>query len=220
MNRLMTMGQDVRWRREVIRRTALAPNGILLDLGAGTGDLACEALRQYPACYAVAADFTLEMMRAGRNSNCSTYGGTTRFVWTAADAHKLPFPDCTFDAIVSGFLLRNLTNIKVSLGEQYRVLKPGGRIICLDTSPYSETLLAPVIGFHLHRIIPTLGRLITGQVDAYKYLPNTTTNFLKPEQLAARLQKAGFRQIGFVRLMLSTIAIHWGRKPQEQEVER
>lgn len=207
MNRLMTAGQDVRWRREVVRRAALPPTGRLLDLGAGTGDLARESLRQYPDCCPVAADFTLEMMRVGREHS---RGDCT--AWSGADALRLPFPADTFDAVVSGFLFRNVSDIRQALQEQWRVLKPGGRIVILDTTRPTRNLLSPLIDIHLHTVIPTLGRLITGEAEAYTYLPESTEGFLAAEALAARLLEAGFHRVGFQHRMFSTIAIHWGTK--------
>ena len=212
MNRLMTAGQDTGWRREVIRRAALPPRGRLLDLGAGTGDLAGEAIRQRPDCRPVAADFTLEMMRVGQ-ARWRTGGHTdAQLDWAAADALRVPFPDGAFDAVVSGFLLRNVTDIPQTLREQHRVLKPGGRIVALDTTRPNPGLFSPLIDFHLHRVIPALGGLITGEAEAYRYLPTTTELFLSAEQLAARLVAVGFRRVGFRRLMFGTIAIHWGIK--------
>lgn len=207
MNRLMTVGQDVRWRRAVIRRAALPANSRLLDLGAGTGDLAQEALRQHPDCLPTAADFTLGMMYRGRERP-----GANRIDWNAADALQLPYPDQSFDAIVSGFLLRNVSDIRQSLAEQYRVLKSGGRLVALDTTRPPQSLLTPLIKIHLHTVIPTLGQIITGERDAYRYLPDSTEAFLAAEQLAGRMLAAGFCNVGFQRLMLDTIAIHWGEK--------
>jgi len=207
MNRLMTAGQDRAWRREVIRRTALPPQGDLLDLGAGTGDLSREALQQHPDCHPVTADFTLEMMLAGKQRPESV-----PLRWLGADALHLPFPDESFDAAVSGFLFRNVSDIAQALAEQWRVLRPGGRIVILDTTRPQRNLLTPLINIHFHYIIPTLGKLITGEGEAYTYLPESTENFLHAEQLAERMLEAGFRQVGFHRRMLATIAIHWGTK--------
>jgi len=215
MNRAMTVGQDVRWRREVIQRTELPPHGRLLDLGAGTGDLAREALRQSPTASAVAADFTLEMMQVGRRRPENQLSEHQRLAWSAADAQALPLPDNTFDAVVSGYLLRNVSNLALCLAEQRRVLKPGGVIVALDTAPPLHNALEPFIRFHLHTMIPTLGQWITGQADAYRYLPDSTETFLEPERLASRLLEAGFEQVGFHRLMFGTMAIYWGRKPGE-----
>jgi demethylmenaquinone methyltransferase/2-methoxy-6-polyprenyl-1,4-benzoquinol methylase len=213
MNRTMTAGQDVRWRGEVIQRAELPAHGRLLDLGAGTGDLAREALRQSPTITVLAADFTLEMMRVGQLRPPAQRSGAAGLDWSAADAQSLPLPTDTFDAVVSGFLLRNLGNLRLGLSEQYRVLKPGGRIVALDTTPPPHNLLEPFIRFHLHTVIPTLGKWISGQADAYHYLPESTESFLEPERMARRLLEAGFERVGFQRLMFDTVAIYWGRKP-------
>jgi demethylmenaquinone methyltransferase/2-methoxy-6-polyprenyl-1,4-benzoquinol methylase len=204
MNRLMTAGQDVRWRREVIRLARLNPNDSLLDLGTGTGDMAFEALRQNPGARVVAADFTLEMMRVGgRNGSMS---------WSAADALHLPFGNQSFDAVVSGFLMRNVIDLQKGLQEQYRILKPDGRVIILDTTRPKRNLLSTFIRFHMHVIIPALGGLLSGSRDAYHYLPDSTERFVTAEEMAVRMITVGFKKIQFKRLMLGTIAIHWGEK--------
>lgn len=207
MNRLMTFGQDVRWRKQVITLAQLPRGGVLLDLGTGTGDLAFEALQRDAGLRAVGGDFTLEMMRVGR-----TRPDGRRVRWSTTDALNLPFPDNTFDAVTSGYLMRNVIDVKRGWAEQYRVLKPGGRVVCLDTTPPPRNLLYPFINFHLHVVIPTLGRLITGASDAYTYLPDSTESFLPAEKLAERMAEAGLVEVGFKRLMLGTMAIHWGRK--------
>ena len=207
MNRLMTAGQDVRWRREVIRRAQLKPGAQLLDLGAGTGDLAREALHQQPNCNALAADFTLGMMRVGQKHAPPAPD------WSAADALALPFADQRFDAIVSGYLLRNVSDLSLALREQYRTLKPGGWLVSLDTTRPVRSLLTPFIQFHMRIVIPLLGSLITGQPDAYTYLPSSSENFLDAETLAEALRSTGFEEVGFQRRMFGTMAIHWGRRP-------
>lgn len=212
MNRLMTAGQDIRWRRDVICQANLPDTGRVLDLGAGTGDLAREAVRQHPGVKAIAADFTLEMMRVGRHRMDEQGELDMVRSWAAADALHLPFVDEYFDAVISGYLLRNVIDLHTSLSEQWRVLKPGGWLVALDTTRPRRSLLTPFINFHLHKVIPWLGGLLTGQTDAYTYLPETTENFLYAEQLATRLTNAGFKQVGFRRYMFGTMAIHWGRK--------
>ena len=207
MNRLMTFGQDVRWRAEVIRSLTLHPRARLLDLGAGTGDLAFEALRQRPDCRPVAADFTLQMMSFGQRRP-----GSERLDWVAANAMALPFPNASFDAVVSGFLLRNVEDISAALGEQHRTLKPGGRMVALDTTRPRRNMFTPLVNFHLHTVIPTLGGWISGSAEAYRYLPDSTQGFLSAETLAERMISAGFSQVGFRRLMFGTVAIHWGVK--------
>lgn len=207
MNRLMTFGQDLRWRREVITHAQLGDGGRLLDLGAGTGDLSYEAIRQQPGCQVIAADFTLRMMQVGRRR---PHSGS--IAWVTADALNLPFPDQVFDAVVSGFLLRNVADLPRTLREQYRVLKPGGQIVALDTTRPDPGWLAPMINFHLHSLIPLLGQLFAGSRQAYTYLPASTDSFLSAQALAEQFRRAGFSEVGFRRRMFGTIAIHWGIK--------
>ncbi|MGE5221181.1 MAG: ubiquinone/menaquinone biosynthesis methyltransferase [Omnitrophica WOR_2 bacterium] len=210
MNRLMTAGQDARWRREVIRLAALPQQGRLLDLGAGTGDLAREALRQNPDCQPVAVDFSMEMMKIGYSKS-----RLSRITWAAGDVQRLPFLDGYFDAIFSGFLLRNVKDIRIALQEQVRVLKPGGRVVVLDTTPPPNTLFAPFIKLHLHVGIPLLGRLVARQPEAYRYLPASTESFLDAAQLAARMVNAGLVRVTFSLKMFGAVAIHWGQKPYQ-----
>jgi demethylmenaquinone methyltransferase / 2-methoxy-6-polyprenyl-1,4-benzoquinol methylase len=207
MNRLMTGGQDLAWRKLVIRWAAIPPHGKVLDLGAGTGDLAREALRQEPSCQVIAADFTLQMMLVGKQQP----GGIQS--WSGADALNLPFPDNTFDALISGFLLRNVVDLPQALSEQYRVLKPGGRLVALDTTRPKPSLFSPFIRFHMRQVIPFLGGLLTGSRDAYVYLPSTSEHFLWAEDLKTKILAAGFERAQFKRLMFGTIAVHRAEKP-------
>ncbi|MGD8404030.1 MAG: ubiquinone/menaquinone biosynthesis methyltransferase [Anaerolineales bacterium] len=204
MNRLMTAGQDVRWREQVIRQAKLTSSARVLDLGAGTGDLAREVINQQPDAKVVAADFTLEMMRVGQQNGI--------LPWSAADARHLPFGDKTFDAVVSGFLMRNVGDIQQALKEQYRALKPGGRIVILDTTKPKRNLLSPFIWLHMHVVIPLLGGLLSGFKDAYNYLPDSTEEFVTAKELVVRMAAVGFKRINFEVLMFGTIAIHWGEK--------
>lgn len=206
MNRLMTGGQDVRWRTEVVRRANLQPGARLLDLGSGTGDLAREAYNRTPQAQVVAADFTVAMMRIGQHRS------PAHIQWSAVDALHLPFPDRSFDAIVSGFLLRNVADVQTALSEELRVLRPGGVMVALDTTRPRPNLLTPLIRFHMRKVIPLLGRMLTGQPGAYSYLTASTEGFLRAEELVARMASVGFYEIGYHVRMFGTIAIHWGKK--------
>ncbi len=207
MNRLMTFGQDLSWRKEVIRRAAIQPGNRVLDLGSGTGDIALEIHAHQPDAWPLAADFTVEMMRVGQKRP-----NGDALDWCATDALNLPYANESFDSVVSGFLMRNVSDLPRALAEQRRILKPGGRIVILDTTRPPENLLAPFIRIHLNTVIPTLGKLITGESEAYTYLPDTTKGFLRAEELAVRMSDATFSGIGFKRVMFGTIAIHWGKK--------
>jgi demethylmenaquinone methyltransferase/2-methoxy-6-polyprenyl-1,4-benzoquinol methylase len=210
VNGLMTFGQDMRWRREVIRRARLAPGARLLDLGSGTGDLALEASHQMPLAHIVPADFTPEMMFIGR-----ARPGGEALPWIIADALHLPFVNRSFDAVVSGFLLRNVADLDQTLHEQHRVLRNGGRIVCLDTTPPRPGPFRFLIELHLHCIIPLLGRLVAADSEAYNYLPESTESFLSAEILADRMSGVGFRGVGFAPRMFGSVAIHWGSKASD-----
>jgi demethylmenaquinone methyltransferase/2-methoxy-6-polyprenyl-1,4-benzoquinol methylase len=208
INRLITFGHDRYWRQEVIKRVELPPvGGFLLDLGGGTGDLGLESYHSNPNTIPIEADFTLEMLRVGRQRP-----GTQVLHWTSADALNLPFSDDTFDAIVSGFLLRNVIDLRQALHEQYRVLKLGAKIVALDTTRPLNYPFKPLILFYMHSIIPWLGRMVSGQEDAYVYLPDSSQAFLAAEELAAHMVTTGFQKVGFERKNFGTIAIHWGVK--------
>lgn len=207
LNRLMTVGQDVRWRKELIRHLDLSTESVVLDLGAGTGDIALEISRRFPGATVVASDFTPEMVLVGKQRP-----GGGQVVWVIADAMHLPFASQSADAVVSGFLLRNVPDITRTLEEQHRTLKPGGRVGSLDTSPPRRNWLRPFLEFHLHTVIPMLGRLVAGEAEAYTYLPDSTEKFLTAERLADAFHQTGFQAVGFVRRMLGTVGIHWGVK--------
>lgn len=205
MNRLMTFGQDTRWRKEAIRQLRLAPGMSLLDLGTGTGDLGREALRQEPAIRLTAADFNYEMMLAGQASG--------PLPWLLADALCLPFSEQAFDAVVSGFLMRNVSSLSGVLKEQCRVLKPGGRIVILETTHPRSGVFTPLVWIYMQLLIPFFGKIIAHDREAYRYLPASSKTFLSAEELVEQMSAAGFRNIGFKRRMFGTIAIHWGDKP-------
>lgn len=209
MNRLMTGGQDVRWRRNVIQTANLPEEGKLLDIATGTGEIAVEGLRRHPKILAIGGDFTFEMMMAGKQDP-----QRRGIKWTAANTLSLPFPDDLFDAVTSGFLMRNVIDVSDALREQSRVTKPGGRVVILESSPPKRNFLRPFIRFHLNYVIPALGQLITGHGDAYRYLPDSTQQFHSPDSLADIMQQIGLASVKYDLYMFGTITIHAGRKPE------
>lgn len=208
MNRLMTFGRDKGWRKFVVQQAHIPTEGHVLDIAAGTGDIAFEVRRQYPKATVIAADFALPMMQVGQKR-----ADGPSVDWLGANALALPLPDSAFDAVVSGFLFRNVPDIDLALQEQWRILKPGGYLVTLDTSPPPQNLLRPFINIHLKYVIPTVGKLISGDSSAYRYLPQSTLEFKTPEALAERIRKAGFQQVGYQNFMFKTVAVHWGQKP-------
>lgn len=210
MNRLMTLGRDQAWRRYVVAQAAVPPGGRLLDVATGTGDIAFQALAQDAGVEAVGVDFAAEMLRTGRRRSAGQH-----VCWCQGDALALPFPDASFDAVTSGYLLRNVGDIAGALQEQLRVVRPGGRIVALDTTPPPRNWLRPLIRFHLRTVIPLLGRLVAGDAAAYTYLPASTEAFYSAADLANMMSATGLEDVGYRTFMLGTIAVHAGRRPEE-----
>jgi demethylmenaquinone methyltransferase/2-methoxy-6-polyprenyl-1,4-benzoquinol methylase len=210
LNRLISLGQDQRWRRFVVEKAQIPVNGDVLDLATGTGDVAFEILKRHPSANVVGGDFAIEMMFVGQKNKLGDH-----VTWVGADALNLPFAENTFDAVTSGYLMRNIPDLERGISEQLRVLKPGGRIVILDTAPPPHNILRPFILIHLKYVIPLLGRLISGKdsADAYQYLPESTQSFKTPEDLAMILEKSGVEGVQFKKFMFGTMAVHWGIKP-------
>jgi demethylmenaquinone methyltransferase/2-methoxy-6-polyprenyl-1,4-benzoquinol methylase len=204
MNRLMTFGRDQVWRQTVVRLCALPPAGRLLDVATGTGDIACEALRLDPTARVIGLDLTREMMLYGR--------GKGHFSFTEGDALALPFPANAFDAACSGFMMRNVTDIRAAFAEQVRVVRPAGRVICLEITRPTWPIFRPLFELYFFRLVPLLGGLISGRRDAYTYLPHSTLAFPRPAELARIMESAGLRDVQWQTAMLGTVAIHWGTK--------
>ncbi len=207
MNRLLTLDQDRVWRRALLEAAGLPEKGLLLDIGCGTGDMALMAAQMRPGLRVVGADFTYSMLQKAANRP-----GSSRVCWVEADALALPFEDAFFDIAVSGYLLRNTADMAKALAEQVRVLKPGGRLAFLETCPPSNRVLAPAINLAFQYGIPALGGLVSGNRQAYSYLPRTTQNFLKPRQLAAMLAAAGLEKIRWQSFFFGTQTVMAGRK--------
>jgi demethylmenaquinone methyltransferase/2-methoxy-6-polyprenyl-1,4-benzoquinol methylase len=132
--------------------------------------------------------------------------------WLNTDAINLPFGGGTFDAVVSGYLLRNVNDVERALAEQYRVLKIGGSFVSLDTTPLPKDIWHFPAQLYLRFVIPIIGGLIAGDMKAYTYLPASTQRFLRADELKDCMVKVGFRDVGFSSFMGGTMAIHWGVK--------
>jgi len=203
MNQIMTFGSVNQWRMKAIAQLQIHSGQVILDLGAGGGQLTEWIQKHHPGCRVYPSDFTVGMMREGRQTNLS---------FTAADALALPYPSQSVDGVICAFLLRNIEDYRPALQEILRVLKPGGRFVSLDTTPPSNKVLRPLIRLYMRIAIPVIGFLVTGRFGAYNYLIRSTENFTPAETLSAELLQAGFTQTGFERIMVGSAAIHWAEK--------
>jgi demethylmenaquinone methyltransferase / 2-methoxy-6-polyprenyl-1,4-benzoquinol methylase len=207
MNRVMTMGQDQKWRRFVVEKAGNPGDGWVLDLATGTGDIASLMEKQFPDGHHLGADFSLNMLGEAQKR----FSGQA-IDWQASDATNLPYKDDCFESVTFGYLLRNVDSSLEVLQEIHRVLKPGGRVVCLDTTPPEKNILYPFIRFYFRFGIPLLGRFIASDEAAYSYLTGSTMGFHKAEELAEIFRQAGFNQVDYKKFMMGTIGIHWGQK--------
>jgi demethylmenaquinone methyltransferase/2-methoxy-6-polyprenyl-1,4-benzoquinol methylase len=133
--------------------------------------------------------------------------------WVAADALQLPFSDNTFDCVTTGFAMRNVVNIEQAFRDMMRVVKPGGRVVCLEVARPKFALVRWGHRLYFNKIVPLLGRLISRHKEAYTYLPASAENFPPPEELKRIMERAGLGRVRFKRYGLGAVAIHVGVKP-------
>jgi demethylmenaquinone methyltransferase / 2-methoxy-6-polyprenyl-1,4-benzoquinol methylase len=210
MNALMSFGRDRAWRREAIAEVGIPPRGRLLDVATGTGDLALEALRQQPRVSAIGLDNSTEMLKQAQRKAAA---GMALVRWVVGDALRLPFADGSFDAIVTAFALRNVTDIPGAFAEMARVARSGGRIASLEIAKPRSKGVRSLFALYFYRLVPLFGRWFSGNGVAYTYLPHSLTQFLTPDEIVAVMTGAGWSEVRCKRLMLGSIALHAAEKP-------
>jgi len=209
VNSLMTLGLDSRWRRETV---AIAePAGAdALDIATGTGDLAFELVRQ-GARSVTGVDFCLAMIQAARTKSTAE-GLRGKVGFAAGDAMALPFVDAAFDCIVNGFMLRNVADLPATFNELGRVLKPGGRLVCLDLTP-PRGALKPFFKSYIALWVPLLGAVVSRDYAAYRYLFQSLSIHPDADKVAEMMRTAGFTDVSYTLSGFNTVAIHRGVKP-------
>ena len=214
MNQLMTGGRDRTWRhlaaREALRdRDAL--RSLVLDVATGTGDLAI-ALRRAGAHRVVGLDFAAPMLAAAARKARES-GDNGHIGWVEGDVMALPFADGEFDAVTVAFGLRNMPSYVDALREMARVLQPGGTLVCLETTPLTAPLLREVFAWYFARIVPFIGGLLSGDPEAYAYLPASAEAFPDADTLGEMMFDAGFARVRYLRLGGGTVALHVATMP-------
>jgi len=209
-NRLASCGLDQRWRAVTVARGAVGPGQRVLDLCAGTGDLAilC-ARRQRGTGVVVGADMNGAMLAHARAKQRAK---GLRIAWLQADAEALPFAGGSFDRIVIGFSTRNLSHLDQGLREMVRVLRPKGRLVILETGRPSNPIVRAAYQFFLFTAARTIGWLLTGQVWPFTYLAKSVQGFLAPQQFVERLERAGTRA-EYVPLSFGMASLYLATKP-------
>ena len=211
LNRLLSLRRDVYWRRVAVALGQIPRGGDVLDLCAGTGDVALEIVRQGSGARVIAVDNCEPMLIRGLHK-AKRANAADQIRFAVAPAEELPFADATFDRAFVAFGVRNIADRRRGLREMARVLRPDGRAIILEFSTPSSPLFGPLYRFYSHRILPWIGGLLSGNRAAYEYLPASVDGFPSPEGLQALMEDAGFIDVSVVHLTFRIVTVHQGRK--------
>jgi demethylmenaquinone methyltransferase/2-methoxy-6-polyprenyl-1,4-benzoquinol methylase len=212
MNSLLSFGIQHAWKRAAVRMLGVHPGDKILDVCGGTGDLAILAARRTgPAGQVVIYDINHAMIRAGRHK-IDPYPDLAHIGYVQGDAERITFPDNTFDGAMVGFGIRNLTHLKQGFAEMVRVLKPGGRFLCLEFSRPTNPLFRGLYDFYSFTIMPALGQLLAGSAESYACLPETIRMFPLPDELAAMLQDVGLHTVRWKSMTNGISVAHVGTK--------
>ncbi len=209
VNRVISLGQDQRWRREAVAFLDLPPDGTLLDVATGTGDVALIAHEYYPTARVIGVDLTPAMMlQAARKSESVA----DQLQWALSDGLSLAFPDNTFDGVISAFMIRNVPDITQAFGEQRRVVSPGGRVVCLEMTWPARFPMSWLFPLYFFGWTALVGHILSGDREAYQYLPRSVRQFLAPEAIVATMRAVGWRDVTCTMRMSGAVATYTGIK--------
>jgi len=212
MNDLMSFGLHRAWKDALV--TAVNPPKAtpfsVLDIAGGTGDIAFRLLEAGGAqTHVTVCDINPEMLGIGRQ-RATKYGGAAAVTFIEANAEVLPFADRSFDAATIAFGIRNVPRIERALAEAFRVLKIGGKFVCLEFSSVDVPALDRLYDFYSFNIIPALGRVVAGDAESYRYLVESIRRFPKPQAFSAMLHGAGFTRVSFATMSGGIVTLHSG----------
>ena len=211
MNDVMSGGVHRLWKDAMMDWLAPRPGQTLLDVAGGTGDVAFRFLRRAPGAIATVCDMTEPMLAEGR-LRAEAGNMADRLTWVVGDAMALPFADASFDVYTISFGIRNVTRIGDALGEAFRVLRPGGRLMVLEFSQLPNPALQWVYDRYSFNVIPAMGQVIAGDRGSYQYLVESIRKFPDQEAFAGMIQAAGFDQVRYRNMTMGVACLHSGWK--------
>jgi demethylmenaquinone methyltransferase/2-methoxy-6-polyprenyl-1,4-benzoquinol methylase len=211
LNAILSLGCDRGWRRFAMAQIDGIPNGLILDLAAGTGKIALLAAKRNSASTVVGVDFCPQMLAVARDK-VRAASLESRVKMLQGDALQLPFPDDTFDCITIGFALRNVTSVASLFSEMARVTKPGGKMVSLELTRPSARLLEPMHKLYIKVVIRCVGGIISGKWNAYTYLPRSILEFPSPQEVQKEMEAAGWCNVEIHRLTFGTATVQTGVK--------
>jgi demethylmenaquinone methyltransferase/2-methoxy-6-polyprenyl-1,4-benzoquinol methylase len=204
LNRILSFGRDMSWRRRAVALAGLGPGERALDVGAGTGDLAMALSAAGPSGRVVGLDLAVKMLARARARAKSPIG------LVAGSAERLPFPDGVFSCVTAAFAVRNFADLARGLSEMRRVLRPGGRAVVLELALPPNGAVKALHLFYLRRLSPLVAAALGSSVDAYRYLPASIEAFPDPDRVAAAMRDVGFAGVRYERLTFGVATIHVG----------
>lgn len=209
MNDLMSVGLHRAWKDALVTAVNPPRQGAfdVLDIAGGTGDIALRLMEAGSGTCATVVDINPDMLEVGR-ARAAAQGRNIAFL--AGNAEALPVADRHYDAATIAFGIRNVPRIDRALAEAHRVLRIGGRFLCLEFSSVDVPGLDALYDLYSFNIIPTVGRVVTGDADAYRYLVESIRRFPRPESFADMMEIAGFRRVSFQRMSGGVVALHSG----------
>ena len=212
MNSILSIGLQHAWKRASVRLMNIHPGDRVIDVCGGTGDLAIlAAMGAGSSGRVVIYDFNRAMMNAGRTKTNSERG-IAPIAHVQGDAECIAFPDNTFEAAMVGFGIRNVTHLQKGFSEMHRVLRPGGKIMCLDFSKPTNSFFRALYDFYSFNVMPFLGDLIVGSAQSYACLSETIRMFPLPDELSEILEKIGFEKVSYKRMTNGIAVAHVGTK--------
>ncbi len=209
LNHFLSLGQDIYWRKRLVRHIRSREDGRILDLAAGTMDVTREILMNYPQSRVLAMDYTLPMLTKGKDKLRSF---EAQFFPAQADGRALPLADNSIDSVAIAFGIRNILPRQQAYEEILRVLKPGGRLCILEFGTGKRKIWGGIYNFYLSRVLPLVGRMISRDQGAYTYLAETIKGFPDSRDLAREMKEAGFSRIFYYPLCSGIVYVHVGEK--------
>ena len=214
LNRLLSVGQDKYWRQRAIDLLDPMENERILDVATGTGDMVIEVAKRNLSVRIFGIDFNQRMLDLGR-IKIARNGYNQAVSLQIGSGECLPFADESFDGVICAFGIRNFADVQLGLREFFRVLKPGGRVVVLEFSIPQNQFLKTAYEWYFNIILPKIGNIISGHLNAYSYLPESVANFPSQKKFIKWIEKIGFKKVSFSELTFGIVSIHRGYKVSE-----
>lgn len=211
LNRVLTLGIDTRWRAKAIKQLKEHNPASILDVATGTGDFALEAYKRLSPEKIVGIDISHEMLELGRKK-VTKKGLEDKIELIKADSEDLPFDDSSFDAVTASFGVRNFENLEAGIKENYRVLKPGGRIVILEFTKPRSFPFKQLFNIYFRYVLPVIGRVKSKDPAAYKYLYESVQAFPDYDAFLKVMKNVGFKSCSWTSLSFGICAIYQGEK--------